>query len=162
MIENPAEEKKSKTRVKNEMHALQSLGEELLGIPVNVYKSFPIPDELGQAIADARKINSNSAMRRQLQLIGKLMRRIDSEPIQLALDEWKNGQKKRARDLQNIEKLREQLLDGDIDVLNDLIGSHPGCDIQQLRQLIRLAQQERKLEKPPKHFRKLFQFLKEL
>ncbi len=111
---------------------------------------------------EAKRINSNIAKRRQIQYIGKLMRRIDAEPIQSAYDEWKSGRKKMARDHQQLEETRDRLVDGDKNALSEVIENHPDCNIQQLRQLIRSAQHERKLEKPPKNYRKLFQFLKEL
>lgn len=157
-----SEEYKSKTQVKKELHALQDLGKVLLELPLGVYQSLPIPEDLDEAIKQSRKITSHVARKRQIQYIGKLMRQIDVEPIQHAYDEWKNGRKKLAREHQQLEKTRELLLSGNKDTLNEIIEQHPECDIQQLRQLIRLAQQEQKLQKPPKNYRKLFQFLKEL
>ena len=90
------------------------------------------------------------------------MREIDAKPIEDAYNEWKNGRKKLTREHHRLEQLRDQLVEGNNQLLNQLIQDHPDIDIQQFRQTIRLAQQERKQEKPPKHYRKLFQMLKAL
>lgn len=156
------EKSKSKTQVKQEMLALQTLGEALVDAPLSVYKKFPIPEDLDLVIKETRKVTSHIARKRQLQYLGKVMRHVDVEPIQQAYDDWKSGYKKIARDHQHLEVVREKLIADDKEIFNELIEKNPQCDIQQLRQLIRLAQQERKLEKPPKNYRKLFQFLKEL
>lgn len=156
------DESKSKSQIKHEMHELQALGEALIELPDSIYETFPVPEELDTAIRAARKINSHGARRRQLQLIGKIMRNIDSEPIAEAYQSWKTGRKKLAREHQQLEQLREELLTSNRKALEELLLAHPGCDIQQLRQLIRLAQQEQAAGKPPKYYRKLFQFLKDL
>lgn len=153
---------KSKTQIKDEMRDLQKLGEALLDLPLSVYQTFPIPEELNSALELARKINSHGAMRRQMQFIGKIMRTIDAQPLQEAYDEWLTGNKKLAREHQHLEDLRDELINGDKQALENIITKHTNCDIQQLRQLIRLAQQEKSLNKPPKNYRKLFQFLKDL
>jgi len=160
--EETEEDIKSKTQIKQEMHALQTLGEALLEVPPGVYKSFPIPDELDEVIKETRRITSNIAKKRQIQYLGKVMRQVEVEPIQRAYDEWKSGRKRMARDHHHLEETRDKLIEGDKNTLNEVIEKHPECNIQQLRQLIRLAQQERKLQKPPKNYRKLFQFLKDL
>lgn len=154
---------KSKSQLKREMHELQQLGEALVEMPVAAYDKLPVPAQLDEAIALARNIKSRSALRRQLQLIGKIMRRIDSEPIANAYQQWQGGNRQQARHHQQLEQLRDQLIDSD-DVLAQLINDKPDCDIQQLRQLVRLARQELNPEqnKPPRYYRKLFQFLKQL
>jgi ribosome-associated protein len=160
--ENDFEDIKSKSALKAEMLELQALGEALLALPLSVYEKFPVPEELDSALTLARKITSHSAKRRQIQFIGRVMRNIDAEPLQLAYNEWREGNKKLAREHHHLEELRDQLIAGDKACLEQLIESHPDCDIQQLRQLIRQAQQEKTLNKPPKNYRKLFQFLKDL
>ena len=156
------EEYKSKTQIKEEMLALKDLGAALLDVPKSVYDSFPIPDELDEAIQTSHRIKSHIAKKRQLQYIGKVIRGIDYQPIQAAYDEWKNGRKKLSHEHHKIEELRDQLIDGKQEVLNRLISEHPECDIQQIRQMIRAAHQEKKLQKPPKHYRKLFKYLRQL
>ena len=155
-------EPKSKSQIKAEMHELQELGEALLKLPESIYCTFPIPEELDRAIAGARKISAHGARRRQLQLIGKIMRHIDTTEISAAYTAWQTGLKQAAREHHQVEKIRDELISGNKETLDRVIAKYPGCDIQQLRQLTRLAQSEAEQHKPPKYYRKLFQFLKEL
>jgi len=50
-----------------------------------------LPEELLTAIELARKIRSHGARRRQIQYIGALMRHIDPQPIETALDRIRTG-----------------------------------------------------------------------
>ena len=81
-------EYKSRTQKKNEDRALQRLGEQLLALPFSQLETMDLPDELLTAIEFARKIKTKSrgARRRQIQYIGVLMRHIDPQPIETALD----------------------------------------------------------------------------
>ena len=79
-------EYKSRTQKKNEDRALQSLGEQLVALPLGQLENVELPDELLTAIELARKIKSRSARRRQIQYIGALMRHIDPQPIEAALE----------------------------------------------------------------------------
>ena len=44
-----------------------------------------LDEDLLEAVLDARRIKSHSALRRQKQYIGKIMRRIDPQPIRAAM-----------------------------------------------------------------------------
>jgi len=77
---------KSRTRKKNEDRALQRLGEQLVALPSGLLESMELSDELLTAIEFARKIRKHGARRRQIQYIGALMRHIDPQPIETALD----------------------------------------------------------------------------
>jgi len=50
-----------------------------------------LPDELQTVIEFALKIRSQGARRRQIQYIGALMRHIDTQPIETALDCIRTG-----------------------------------------------------------------------
>ena len=82
---------KSRTRKKNEARALQRLGEQLVALPDGLLETMELPDELLTAIELARKIKSHSARRRQLQYIGALMRHIDPQTIETALERIRTG-----------------------------------------------------------------------
>jgi ribosome-associated protein len=77
---------KSRTQKKNEAKALQRLGEQLVALPFSQLETMELPDKLLTAIESARKIKSHGARRRQIQYIGALMRHIDPQPIETALD----------------------------------------------------------------------------
>ena len=79
-------EYKSRTQRKNEDRARQRLGEQLVTLPPGQLGALELPEELLEALAFARKVKSHGARRRQMQYIGTLMRHIDPQPIQAALD----------------------------------------------------------------------------
>jgi ribosome-associated protein len=64
---------------------LQSLGERLIDLNAEQLASITLDDQLLQAVRTAQGTKSHGALRRQKQLIGKLMRQVDPEPIRIAL-----------------------------------------------------------------------------
>ena len=84
-------EYKSRTQKKNEDRALQRLGEQLVGLPVAQLETMDLPEELLTAIEFAHKIKNHGARRRQIQHIGALMRHIDPQPIETALEHIRSG-----------------------------------------------------------------------
>ena len=82
---------KSRTLNKKEDRALQRLGERLVALPLSQLETMELPDELMAAIELARKIKSHGARRRQMQYIGVLMRQIDPQPIETALESIRSG-----------------------------------------------------------------------
>ncbi|MEJ2059808.1 MAG: ribosome biogenesis factor YjgA [Gammaproteobacteria bacterium] len=91
MQDESSYERKSKSQLKREAHALQELGERLLTLNEETLAALPLPDELRQALAEGRQIRARGALRRQRQYIGKLMRGIDPEPIRAALAKRRHG-----------------------------------------------------------------------
>jgi len=77
--------KPSKSARKREYLALQTLGEQLLDLTSEQLVGISLDDALLEAVQTAKRMNSHGALRRQKQLIGKLMREIDPEPIRAAL-----------------------------------------------------------------------------
>jgi ribosome-associated protein len=76
----------SKSARKREHLAEQALGEKLIELPIPELKSMDLDERLFEAIVDAKSIRSHGALRRQRQLIGKLMRNADAERIESALE----------------------------------------------------------------------------
>ncbi len=71
-------DKPSKSARKREHLALQALGEQLIELPEAKLRKMPLGEDLLDALLLAKRINSRSALRRQRQLIGKLMSRVDN------------------------------------------------------------------------------------
>ena len=71
---------KSKSQLKREMQALQTMGETLVALPNAQLDQIPLDDTLSEAIALARRLKNREGKRRQLQYIGKLMRKKEEEP----------------------------------------------------------------------------------
>jgi ribosome-associated protein len=77
--------KPSKSARKREHLALQELGVKLIALTDAQLESLSLDDNLTSAVRNARHIKSRGALRRQKQLIGKLMRGVEPEPIRAAL-----------------------------------------------------------------------------
>lgn len=71
----------SKTRRKQEMHALQDIGEQLVELNSKQLAELDLPEALMDAIVEAKRLRKHEARRRQMQFIGKLMREVDTAPI---------------------------------------------------------------------------------
>ncbi|MBD0787780.1 ribosome-associated protein [Vibrio sp. Y2-5] len=150
----------SKTEMKNDMTALQKLGEELVGLKSSQLSKIPMPEDLLLAVKDAQRFNME-ARRRQLQYIGKMMRTIDPEPIQAALDKLRNKHSQNTAVLHKLEQMRDRIVEQGDDAINDAMVLYPEMDRQRLRQLARQAKKEKAANKPPKASREIFQVLKE-
>jgi ribosome-associated protein len=78
--------KPSKSARKRAYLALQILGEELVTLREADLQAMPLDEELREAVMEARRIKAHGALRRQKQYIGKLMGRVDPDPIREALE----------------------------------------------------------------------------
>jgi ribosome-associated protein len=78
--------KPSKSARKREFQAAQVLGEQLIELTDEQLDGLDLDESLLDAVLKAKSIKSHSALRRQKQLIGKLMRDTDPVPIQAALE----------------------------------------------------------------------------
>jgi ribosomal 50S subunit-associated protein YjgA (DUF615 family) len=78
----------SKSARKREHLALQSLGEQLIGLSTEQLASISLDNQLLEAVQTAKSMKAYGALRRQKQLIGKLMREVDPDPIRIALDSF--------------------------------------------------------------------------
>lgn len=77
--------KQSKSATKRESTALQQLGEELIALTEVQLGSIGLDDDLLEAVLGAKSMKSRGALRRQKQLIGKLMRRQDPSVVRDAI-----------------------------------------------------------------------------
>lgn len=151
----------SKSEIKRDAEALKKLGEKLVELSKAKLNKIPLEENLHSAIELAQQAE-REARRRQLQYIGKLLRSMDVEPIQKALDKLENKHNQQQAMLRKIERLRDKLiLNGDSE-LTTLLNDYPQADGQYLRNLIRIAQKENKLQKPLKTYREIYKILKEL
>jgi len=109
-MEDPRiEGKKSKSAKKREYLELQILGEQLIGLPESQLRAMSLEDDLETAIIEASTITSNSASRRHRQLIGKLMRQVDPEPIRMALSALTADSRDSKKNFKLAEQWRDQI-----------------------------------------------------
>jgi ribosome-associated protein len=140
----------SRTERKNASEELQDLGEELATLRVELFAGLTLPDKLREAIVEARRLTSFGARRRQVQFIGKLMRKLDPEDLEAVRAALAVAQGQSAEDtriLHRVERWRESLI-ADDEQLKQWLGEYPETDAQQLRALIRQARKDARDTKP--------------
>jgi ribosome-associated protein len=151
----------SKTKIKQQMHDLQDIGEQLVALGADQLKQLDLPERLHDAIREMKKINKFGAQRRQMQFIGRMMREVEIAPIIAKLEVWGGTSRQHIAYLHQVERWRDRLLENDA-ALTELLAAHPDADAQRLRALIRNAHKEKELNKPPKSYREIFQVLREI
>ena len=165
----------SKTDLKRESDRLQALGEALLTLRADLSARIDLPDTLIEAVAEARRITNFEGRRRQMQYIGKLMRKLEEpvvQDIEAALEEQRKPSAKETLRLHQAEQWRDQLI-ADDDALNDWLAQHSEAtdpaDLQQLRALIRQARKDAasaktelsgEAQRHGKAYREIFQWVK--
>jgi ribosome-associated protein len=152
----------SKTQLKQASEVLKKLGLELISLTKGERQKLKLDDELESALELASKINrKKEGFRRQVQLIGKLLRQRDVAPIKLHLDKLKNAHTHDVRIFHALELKRDKLVRQGDDGVQALIEEHPQLDRQKLRQLLRTINKEEKENKPPAASRELFKYLRQ-
>ena len=74
----------SRTDLKRESDELQDLGKELLNLRADLFDAVGLPDKLVDALAEAKRITNFEGKRRQMQYVGKLMRKLEPELVDAA------------------------------------------------------------------------------
>jgi ribosome-associated protein len=156
------EERLSKSARKREAASLQELGVKLSALPDQELKSLELPDGLFAALRDLRRLPSHGAQVRQRQYIGKLMRKIDPEPVLAKLAERKQRHDLEIRQFQQIERWRDRLLSERAAALEDLLQEYPAAERETLSRLLDKAEKERLEQRSPVGARELFAFLRQL
>ena len=152
----------SKTQKKKEARALRALGEQLVALSSEQLENIDMPEELLEAVEFVRKVTSHGARRRQIQYIGALMRDIEIESIESALENIRYGDARKAHAFKKIETWRDRLKQGDTAILEDILRSCPDAERQRLTQLARNAFKEQEKETSAKSSRLLFRYLKQI
>ena len=154
-------ERPSKTRRKEEMAALQALGEALLSVGSARRAQLDLPERLSEALDATQRITQREARRRQLQFIGRLMREIDAAPIRARLAQWADAPNAEKARLHALERWRERLL-SDAGAVQELCAERPAAERQRIALLVATVHMERAHGKPPRAYRELFRALDEL
>lgn len=165
-VELKAEFDGSRSKAKAESDALQKLGIQLLDLPELRLKKLDLPEKLFDAVQEAKRISNFEGKRRQMQYIGKLMRKVDAAPIEAAVVAAKKGSATETLMLHKAEVWRDNLIaqDGSFE---QWMNEHPGTDAQHLRSLIRQAKKAivpdahpGEAQRQAKVYREIFQIVK--
>ena len=134
----------SKTDLKRESTELQALGAALLTLSADRLDGLQLPERLLEALAEAKRITAREGLRRQMQLVGKLMRKLDEDTLTKARESVASdgaGHQQEVLALHQAEQWRERLLADDA-ALEPWLAEQPGSDVQRLRTLIRQARKD--------------------
>jgi ribosome-associated protein len=101
--------KPSKSATKREYLTLQQLGEDLIDLADAELKSIGLETDLLEVILDAKSMRSHGALRRQKQLIGKLMRGQDPAPIRAALQKLGRNEQLQKEVFRKAEHWRDRI-----------------------------------------------------
>jgi ribosome-associated protein len=151
----PVNERRDRTEAKSEREALVNLARRLEAMPAGARARLPLDEQALESIVLLRSLGPQSAHRRQMLRVVKLLRGADIEAIEAALA----GTAPDAAETRGAERWRRALLEGDDEALREYLEAHPGVDRQRLRSLIRQARKPGTAAKGAA--RKLFLLLKD-
>jgi ribosome-associated protein len=137
------DDRPSKSERKRNAHEAQELGLELVKLKDLDLKAFELPESLYDAIVEARRLTSRAALVRQRQLIGKLMRGIDPEPIRVALASRGQEAARETQRFKRVEHWRDRLIAEGAPALDDLMQQRPGMDRDEWLARVTAASAER-------------------
>lgn len=151
----------SKSQRKRDMHALQTLGERLVELPASRLAALELPEDLRDAIALARRITAHEGRRRQLQYVGKLMRRIDPAGIEAALGQDDDRHRAETAVMHAAEQWRDALI-AQPKRLNEFVTRYPQGLGRTLHPLLRAACTEHSKGQRGRHYRELYRELRQI
>jgi ribosome-associated protein len=152
----------NKTQIKKEMAALFTLGEEISALSVTHINSLELPENIHKAVTEVAKMPHTGARKRSLKYIAAQLHKINVEPLLEKVARIKNTSAHAVREHHMAEHWRDKLIAEGNEALTEFLYEYDHADRQQLRQLMRNAQKEAELTKPPKSSRLLYQYLKSL
>jgi len=161
-LEHPDYDGPSKSQLKRDSHALQEMGKQLVEMPEGKLQKFDLPENLKDAIYEARRLKSREAKRRHLQYIGKLMRISNTDVIQETLDMMNHQSQTYRQHFKQLEDWRDRIIQEGNGGIEAFIDAYPEGDRQQLRNLQRQANREVELKKAPTASRKIFSYIRSL
>jgi ribosome-associated protein len=150
----------SKSQRKRDMHALQALGAELVGLRRDQLQRLELSDELREAVEFARRVTSHEGRRRHMQYLGKLMRQVDADAVRAGIAHITGDSRAAVALMHAAERWRDRLLADDA-ALTEFVETCPAADVQWLRAAIRAARRETESQRAPRHARELYRWLHE-
>lgn len=155
------DELKSKSEIKREMLDLQDYAMRLIKLSKHQRTKIPFTEALQEDLVLADKIkNKHEALRRHVRHMAKVLSETDLEPINQALDVMANKHQQETAKFVQLESMRDELIEQGGTFIEELLAKYESMERQKLRQLVRQAAKEKHVEKPGKHYKELFSYLK--
>lgn len=133
---------KSKSQKKRDAEALLKVGIDLVALNLKQLERLPLSEPLKRAVIEAKSLKSHGAVKRQGQLIGKLLRSDHHEEILVAYNELLAEDTLQSSKFHDLERWRERLIHEGKTALTEFIECYHPTDVQHLRQLIKKAVDE--------------------
>ena len=128
--------KPSKSALKREDQALKVLAGKLVSLGPGELDRLPLGEGLRDALDVASRMRAHGALRRQRQLIGKLLRQSDAEAIRRALAELGQDSAAEKRRFKRAEQWRDRMLTEGEAALDACVAA-TGADATVLRDLLK-------------------------
>ena len=151
----------SKTELKKDSKKIQQFGRKISELSINNIEAFKFPLNIYEAVIGLKNLKSNSAKKRQVQYLGKLLREFDLTHAFLVMKQLEVSSQKEIQRNHIIEGWRDKLLSNN-DSITEFVDEYPKIDRQLLRQTISNAQKENKDNKGVKYSRQLFKIIKDI
>jgi len=158
----PDQEIVSKSERKRQANEVQALGTRLTSLSAKQLSALDLPENVFEAVELAKQIKAHGGKKRQLQLIGKLMREIDVEPIKHFFFMLDNNQNEKNSLFKQTEIYRDRLLQEGDNAIIELKNEYPALDVQKLRQLVRNGKSTKNEKLAKKAKREIFKYINEI
>jgi ribosome-associated protein len=136
------------------------LGEKLAKLTEEQLRKIGLPEEILSAVTQAKTIKKHGALKRQVRYIGVLMRKTDAIPIQEALQNLEEGNRRQTELHKQLERWRDELMRGNDALVADILRAFPDTGEEQLTDLVAKARKELVKANPsPAPSRALFRYL---
>ncbi|MEM7194954.1 MAG: ribosome biogenesis factor YjgA [Pseudomonadota bacterium] len=159
------EQKPSKSELKRQMHTRRQIIEKAVRFSPQKIKQWLGDTHLAEQLVEAGRLQK-SAYKRQIGYLNKIADDAEVSLLASHLSEIEKGHSESVGHIHQIEKWRQQLIQGDLDLMQFLVTEY-GADRQKLRHHVQSAQKE--IAAPAEDtavrtvaYKKLFQFLKSL
>lgn len=151
----------SKGELRRQALAVQELGDRLIAVPAAVLATMALPEQLREAIEAARRISSHGALLRQRRFVARLLRDLDTAPLQQALAGTDACARAEASRFRRAERWRDRLLADGPPAIAALLLTCPGAGRDELTALVDRALAERAGHGAAGAARALFRWLRE-
>ncbi|MGB5834743.1 MAG: ribosome biogenesis factor YjgA [Thiohalocapsa sp.] len=151
----------SKSQVKRDMHALQTLAEQLVALPRAELERLGLAEGTWTAIDETARIKDRRALRRHFKRIANCLARENTQPLEDLLAAREQLALEASARHHQLERWRARLIGEGDHALTEFLDAHPIANRQQLRTLVRAAQRDSARGRPDAP-RKLFRLLREV
>ena len=152
----------SKTEKKRELALVQEIAEKLLSLNSSELAEMGLQQEVLDEVAKTLKIKSHGARRRQLRYLIQVIFNCGYLTIQAALEDISKGRNALNNRFHLMERLRDGIVGGSSDAVQNTLEKFPEADRQHLRNLQRNILKEKTESGKSRMARVVFKYLREV